>query len=65
MTKQLLGIEYDRAVISENLTVKSAKEVSDFLECPITLSEYLPDNHVTLLNGDRFVATINLDTDYV
>lgn len=54
-------IVFDAAVISSDLPVGRAKDLADTLNCAITLSDYIPTNHMTLLRNGEFVATLNIE----
>ena len=61
---RVLDLPYDRVVVSEDLTAKRVKALYNWIQCPITLSPYIPENHMTLCFEGKFVATINIEPDF-
>ncbi len=61
----VMQIEFDEIVISGDLPVWNAREISKMVgpDVKVTLSEYLPVNHMSLIFKRRFVATIDI-TDH-
>lgn len=57
-----MGIEYDELVVSEDLPAKLVKAIyEDYGPVKLTLSQHLPDNHMTLMLNGKFAATVNIE----
>jgi hypothetical protein len=65
MDKHVLHVEFDRVLVSDMLPAWKVKALYEELDgVPITLSEYLPDNHMTLSCDGEFVATVEI-SDFI
>lgn len=62
----VMQIVFDEAVISGDMSVWKAREITKMLgpDVKVTLSEYMPENLIALKLKNRFVAQIDItDTD--
>ena len=61
MSEHVIHLLYDRVVVSEYLPAWKVKALYEELQVPMTLSEYIPDNHMTLIFEGKFVATVDIE----